>query len=103
MRNSVTESTADAVSTALLRRYGAPQLGDRIRNKRRSLGLTQQDLADRFGVRSQTIGAWENGKRPQRRFFVPIAALLELRGPDEVEALLTALGDGAPHASADDV
>ncbi len=36
-------------------------LGGTIRSRRRSLGLTQQDLADLAGVQRQTIGRIESG------------------------------------------
>ena len=32
-----------------------------VQNLRRHLGLTQQQLADRLGVRQQTISEWETG------------------------------------------
>jgi len=33
----------------------------RIQNLRRHLGLTQHQMADRLGVRQQTISEWETG------------------------------------------
>ena len=35
--------------------------GERIRDLRRHLGLTQRELADRLGTRQQTISEWEIG------------------------------------------
>jgi DNA-binding transcriptional regulator YiaG len=33
----------------------------RVRQLRRSLGLTQRGLADKLGVRQQTVSEWETG------------------------------------------
>jgi DNA-binding transcriptional regulator YiaG len=33
----------------------------RVRDLRRTLGLTQQGLADELGVRQQTVSEWETG------------------------------------------
>ena len=33
----------------------------RIQNLRRHLGLTQHQMADRLGIRQQTISEWETG------------------------------------------
>lgn len=42
--------------------------GKTIRVTRLRLGLTQQDLADRFGVSTRTIQSWESGaNRPRPR------------------------------------
>lgn len=40
--------------------------------------LTQAQLGERFGVRQQTIGAWEHGERPQSRFFGVLANYIGL-------------------------
>ena len=37
--------------------------GEAIREKRESLGLTQQDLAEKLFVSRQTVCRWENGSR----------------------------------------
>ncbi len=39
----------------------------RVKALRDELGLTQQQLADRLGVRQQTISEWEQGVYPPRR------------------------------------
>lgn len=36
-------------------------IGSRIAQKRKSLGLTQEELAVRLGVTSQAVSKWENG------------------------------------------
>lgn len=50
--------------------------------------MTQADLADVFEVRPQTIGRWERGKRPQRRFLQRIAHFLGLPDGRAVHDLL---------------
>lgn len=63
--------------------------GSALRDRRQTDGMTQAELADRFDVRQQTIGAWERGSlKPQRRFFPELAQYLDLSGPDEVRQLL---------------
>jgi transcriptional regulator with XRE-family HTH domain len=37
------------------------QVGQAIRRRRLALGLTQDDLADRIGVKGQTVSRWERG------------------------------------------
>ncbi len=59
-------------------------LGSRLRRQRRADDLTQAELAKQFGVRQQTIGAWERGERPQSRFFAELRRYL---GLDEREFL----------------
>lgn len=47
---------------------GATVWGVILRAVRLHLGLTQQDLADRFGVSTRTIQGWESGaNRPRPR------------------------------------
>jgi transcriptional regulator with XRE-family HTH domain len=53
-------------------------VGAQLRARRVADELTQADLGERFGVRQQTIGAWERGERPHARFLVPIADYLGL-------------------------
>jgi transcriptional regulator with XRE-family HTH domain len=50
--------------------------------------LTQAELGERFGVRQQTIGAWERGERPQSRFFGVLAKYLGLAGEQELVSLI---------------
>lgn len=41
---------------------GRPQWdGERIRALRRHLGLTQREMANRLGIRQQTVSEWELG------------------------------------------
>jgi len=53
-------------------------LGEHLRRRRLDLGLTQRILADRWGVRSETIAAWELGRtKPGIRQVGRIVAFLE--------------------------
>jgi transcriptional regulator with XRE-family HTH domain len=52
-------------------------LGDHLRRRRLDLGLTQRILAKRWGVRSESIAAWELGRtKPGIRQFAKVIALL---------------------------
>ena len=44
------------------REYQWKNIGDRIREARTKLGLTQAQLAGQVGVSSQTVWAWEAGR-----------------------------------------
>jgi len=37
--------------------------GDDLKTLRTRLGFTQEDLAERLGVRTNTVWRWENGQR----------------------------------------
>lgn len=42
--------------------HNRPLFGDRIRNKRQDLGLSQRALGDLLGVSRETINYWEVGR-----------------------------------------
>lgn len=64
-------------------------LGDHLRRRRLDLGLTQRILAERWGVRSETIAAWELGRtKPGVRQVAKIVTLLE-RDPVDHPATLS--------------
>ena len=55
------------------------KFGEAIRAKRESLGLTQQDLADKLFVSRQTVCRWENGSRcPDLVMAKKIALVLDI-------------------------
>jgi len=54
-------------------------LGERIRQRRMDLALTQRTLAERLGVREETVHLWETGRaRPVPRHYGVIIRVLEL-------------------------
>ena len=66
-------------------------IGERIRKKRKELGLTQKQLADKLGVRYQTVQAWElNARNPKPETIKKFADALD------VSANWLAFGDGNP-------
>lgn len=53
-------------------------LGECIRKNRKTLGITQQELADRIGVTEDAVSTWELGKRkPDAMLLGSIADALE--------------------------
>jgi len=98
------ELSAHAASSRVLQLLKpTAEVGDLLRRRRRELGWTQQQLADFFGVRTQTVSAWERRNNPQRRFFAKIAEFLDLPGMEAVESLLPGRqGDVGVVAAAND-
>lgn len=43
-------------------KWNMSEIADKIRERRKNLGLSQEGLAERFHVSRQTISSWENGK-----------------------------------------
>ena len=41
-------------------------VGERIKEMREKMGLTQEELAERIGVKRNTVWRWENGKAALR-------------------------------------
>lgn len=62
--------------------------GSMLRAHRFEDGLSQAELGARFGVRQQTVGAWERGERPQARFLPALADYVGLRDEQELRRLL---------------
>ena len=55
------------------------QFGEAVRKKRESLGLTQQELAEKLFVSRQTVCRWENGSRcPDLIMAKKIALVLDI-------------------------
>ena len=54
-------------------------MGSKIAGKRKDLGLTQQDLADKLSVTRQTVSRWEAGAvMPDIEKITDIASLLDV-------------------------
>ncbi len=69
-------------------------MGRRIAEARKSLELTQQDLADRIGVTPQAVSKWEtDASLPDVALLAPLSTMLRL----SLEQLLT--GDGYPSSA----
>ena len=57
--------------------------GDRIRDGRKALGLTQRQLADHLGVSNTSISNWEKGlSRPDADMIQKLCAVLHLQPND---------------------
>ena len=53
----------------------AKTFGERIVNKRRLLGITQKEMANRLGVDPSTLARWErNESRPMKKYLEKLAA-----------------------------
>ena len=56
------------------REYPWKNIGDRIREARTKLGLTQKELAGQVGVTSQTVWSWEAGRvKPKHEHLEELA------------------------------
>lgn len=63
-----------------LRSVPAESFGSMLRARRFAANETQAQLAGRLGTRQQTVGGWERGDRPQRRFLAPLAEYVGIPG-----------------------
>ena len=55
------------------------QIGQRLFNRRKKLGMTQEDLAEQAGVTSQTISFAEQGKKAMRAdTIIGVCSALEI-------------------------
>jgi transcriptional regulator with XRE-family HTH domain len=63
-------------------------LGELIRRARLERDWTQGQLAEYWGIRTQTVSAWERGQAPQRRFFAKIGGFIGVADERAVEMLL---------------
>jgi transcriptional regulator with XRE-family HTH domain len=66
------------VSHMLISQHPIMTIGQRIKQARRSLNLTQRELADRLHVDTSTVGKWETdpSRRPSRDLMPNIAKVL---------------------------
>jgi transcriptional regulator with XRE-family HTH domain len=54
-------------------------LGDRIRRARENLKMSQQDIADHFGYKSQAVSKWERGlSAPPVAIMIDLAKFLQV-------------------------
>lgn len=74
--------------------------GDRLADARQAVGLSQEELAHRLGVKLKTLRAWENDiSEPRANRLQMVAGLLNV----SLRWLLTGEGDGLPAPGADDL
>ncbi len=74
--------------------------GDRLADARQAVGLSQEDLARRLGVKLKTLQAWENDiSEPRANRLQMVAGLLNV----SLRWLLTGEGDGLDAPAADDL
>ena len=60
--------------------------GEQIQALRRHLGLTQRKLADRLGIRQQTISEWETGMYKPRGASITLLSIIAERAKFEYQA-----------------
>ena len=81
--------------------------GEKIRNARKALGMTQRQLADRIGVSNTSISNWEKGlSRPDADLIQKLCSALQLQpndfyGTNETASAPT--GSGRRAVSDDDI
>ena len=69
-------------------------IGNKIKELRRSKGMSQKDIADKLGVTSQAVSKWENdGSLPEMTMLPDIASLLT------VLSSFAGYANRSPHAS----
>lgn len=65
-------------------RATAQRWGEAIRDRRRLLGMTQEDVAAAVGTKQATVSRWERGDRmPSHHYLPKIAAALKTR-PEKI-------------------
>jgi transcriptional regulator with XRE-family HTH domain len=75
----------------------ATMIGTAMRNLRRTLGLRQEDLAERIFVARETISAWERGHTsPSHDERVSIVSRLADAPPEVLGPLVAAFGIAPP-------
>ena len=60
--------------------------GEQVQALRRHLGLTQRKLADRLGIRQQTISEWETGIYKPRGASITLLSIIAERAKFEYQA-----------------
>ena len=63
-------------------------IGNKIKELRRSKGMSQKDIADKLGVTSQAVSKWENdGSLPEMTMLPDIASLFGIQIDDLLNTL----------------
>ena len=62
------------------------QLATYIRSRRKNIGLTQKELAEKAGVSTNTVARWERGEtEPSFSDFLRVCVVLGMKMEDFVE------------------
>lgn len=70
------------------------ELGDRVRARRRTIGLSQEDLGEASGLHRTYIGHLERGEvNPSLLNILKVAAALGIDAADLVRGLVEGIGD----------
>ena len=78
--------------------------GEKIRNARKALGLTQRQLAEQIGVSNTSISNWEKGlSRPDADLIQNLCGVLRLQPNDFYGTTETPAGDGRYPVSDEDI
>lgn len=78
--------------------------GEKIRNARKALGLTQRELAERIGVSNTSISNWEKGfSRPDADLIQKLCGILRLQPNDFFGTAEEPAGDGRHTVSDEDI
>lgn len=76
------------------------RFGERLRRRRKELGLRQEQVGQQIGVSQPTVAKWENGKvLPDPDSFGPLAAFFEVADADVVHWVYGAENDMATRIS----
>ncbi|MBR3999741.1 MAG: helix-turn-helix transcriptional regulator, partial [Clostridia bacterium] len=78
-------------------------LGENIRENRRRMGLTQEQLADRLGVSFQSVSRWENGTTYPDMELIPQIARLFRTTLDALVGFVPDYGNEKEKAAYEDV
>jgi tetratricopeptide (TPR) repeat protein/transcriptional regulator with XRE-family HTH domain len=78
---------------------GAVKRG-RLAQRRRAVGLTQEQLAEQLGVERTTVVRWEHGQSRPQPWLQPKLAKALLVSADHIEELLAAGGTSSPEVRA---
>lgn len=78
--------------------------GEKIRNARKALGLTQRQLAQQLGVSNTSVSNWEKGlSRPDADMIQSLCGILRLQPNDFYGTAETAAPQSRPAVSDEDI
>lgn len=78
--------------------------GEKIRNARKALGLTQRQLAQQLGVSNTSVSNWEKGlSRPDADMIQSLCGILRLQPNDFYGTTESGAGQPRPAVSDEDI